>query len=250
MNIINSYRFAAGGGVPEPLHFWDLDDLSGGLTDQGNGTNDMSLTNVSSTVDTGDAPDSGDSILIAQNTQYLHTLTNFAWDGSGNEASWAAWFKCEAQSSTFNSILMWRDVSNSVPRIIHLDVKNDATDIPRTLIFDGNNPSNAIVGAGTSEASPTTPAWFHVVGVFDGVDTVEIFVNGTSEGTTTNNAFGTLDQGTTPFAIGTASWDKGEVTLHHDGNVWACGIWDKALQQSDIDELYNSGSGAKYADIW
>ena len=249
MNIINPYRFAAA-GIPTPLHWWDLDDLSDGLTDQGDGSNDMSLTNVSTTVDTGDAPDSGDSILIGSNTQYLHTLNNFAWDGSGNEVSWAAWFKCESQSSTYNSILMWRNASSTTPRIIHLDVTNSTVDTARVITFDDDSPDDLILASGTSEVSPATPAWFHVVGVFDGVDTVEIFVNGTSEGTSTNASFGTIEQGSAPFAIGAASWDKTTASVHHDGNVWACGIWDEALQQADIDALYNSGSGAKYANLW
>ena len=237
-------------GTPTPLHWWDLDDLTVGLTDQGDGTNDMSLTNVGSNVDTSDAPDGGDSILIAASNQYLHTLNNFAWDGSGNEASWAAWFKCESQSSLINSILTWRGANSTTPRIIQIDVQNSTADIARTIIFDDDSSDDLIVTKGTSEVSPATPSWFHVVGVFDGVDTVEIFVNGTSEGAATNTSFGIIEQSTSPFAIGAASWDKQAASVHHDGNVWACGIWDEALQQDDIDALYNSGSGAKYADLW
>ena len=67
--IINPYRFAAPAGpIPTPLHWWDLDDLGtgtgAGLDDQGSGTNDMTLTNNGSTVESGVAPDGGDALLL------------------------------------------------------------------------------------------------------------------------------------------------------------------------------------------
>ena len=84
--ILNPYRFAAAGGIATPIHFWDLDDLTGGLTDQGSKpSNDMSLTAVGGvSVDTGDSPDGGNSLLIDAAAEYLHTASDHNWDGAGN----------------------------------------------------------------------------------------------------------------------------------------------------------------------
>lgn len=242
-----SFRTAAG-GIPTPLHFWDLDDLvtAGGLADQGNGTNDMGLSAVATpTVDTGDSPDGGDSILFSTANQYLKTVSNYNWDGAGNAMSFGGWFKATSVSATFNSLMMWRQSTSS--RILHLDIVNSSPDTARGIVFDNQTTEVLLIGSGTSTISLAT--WYHIFCVFDGVDTVEIFVDGTSEGTTTNASFADIESTENiPFAIGTASWAQATAALSHQGNVWACGIWDTVLTPAQISELYNNGSGGKYAD--
>ena len=248
--IINPYRFVvAGGGLPTPLHWWDLDDLvtAGGLADQGNGTNDMGLTKASTpTVDTGDSPDGGDSILFNTTTQYLETTSNYNWDGAGNAMSFGGWFKATSVSVTFNALMMWRQASSS--RILHLDITNLSPDTARGIVFDNQGTEQLINGSGTSTISSDDTTWYHIFCVFDGVDTHEIYVNGTSETTTTNASFADIESTENiPFNIGQASWGSSSA-LSHQGNVWACGIWDEELTAAQISELYNSGTGGKYAD--
>ena len=251
--VINPYRFGGGapGGIATPTHWWDLDDLTGGLTDQGNGSNDMSLTAVGAvSVDTGDSPDSGDSLLINSETEYLHTATDHNWDGAGNAMTVSAWVKVDILAASLTSVMMWRDTSAGEDRILHLDVFNSSPDVARFIVFDDAVTEALILKASTTTI--TTATWWHLAATFDGVDTIEIFVNGASEGTATNAAFANIENtATVPFAIGAASWNKTSSLLHLEGSVWACGIWDEVLTADQINnDLYNSGVGNKYADLW
>jgi hypothetical protein len=221
------------------------------LTDQGNGTNDMSLTAVGSvTVDTGDSPDSGDSLLTNSTSEYLHTATDHNWDGSGNAMTVSAWLKVDTMASTLVSVMMWRDSSGTGNRILHLDIQNASPDVSRFIVFDDAATEALILKA--SSTTITTATWWHLAATFDGVDTIEIFVNGSSEGTATNASFANIENtNTAPFSIGAASWNKEFGPLKLNGSVWASGIWDEVLTDDQINnDLYNGGVGNKYADLW
>ena len=252
--IINPYRFASAGGsggIATPSHWWDLDDLTGGLTDQGNGTNDMSLTAVGGvSVDTGNSPDSGDSLLTNSTSEYLHTASDHNWDGAGNAMTVSAWVKIDFMPSSLVSVMMWRDASASEDRIIDLRITNASPDTARFIVFDDANTEALISKVSTTTI--TTSTWWHLAATFDGVDTTEIFINGSSEGTATNASFANIENtATVPFSIGTASWDKTGATTKLTGSVWASGIWDEVLTADQINnDLYNGGAGNKYADLW
>ena len=146
---------------------------------------------------------------------------------------------------------MWRDSAGTGDRILHLDVFNNTPDVARWIVFDDAATEALILEEGTTTI--TTATWWHLAATFDGVDTIEVFVNGASEGTVTNASFANIENtATVPFAIGAASWNKtGSSWLHLNGSVWACGIWDEVLTDAQInDDLYNSGVGNKYADLW
>ena len=252
--ILNPHRFVvAGGGIATPTHWWDLDDLvvAGGLADQGNGSNDMQLAAVGSvSVDTGDSPDGGNSLLINASSEYLHTATDHNWDGAGNAMTVSAWVKVDTLSATLASVMMWRDAGSGEDRIFHFNVQPGTPDHARWIVFDDAATEALILEDGTTEVAEGT--WAHIAATFDGVDTIEIFVNGATEGTATNASFTNIENtATVPFAIGAASWDKTGAGTHLLGSIWACGIWDEVLTADQINnDLYNSGVGNKYADLW
>ena len=76
-------------------------------------------------------------------------------------------------------------------------------------------------------------SWYHIVGTWDGT-TQKLYVNGSSISATPP---GTLD----PINDGAAiSWAGGEGM---DGRLDEVAIWSRALEQAEIDVLWNSGAG-------
>lgn len=89
-----------------------------------------------------------------------------------------------------------------------------------------------VIEWGTSISADT---WYHVVGIKSGSN-AELFVDADSKGTASDWSFaasGTLTIG----ALSTNYWD---------GKIDEVGVFDKALSQSEIDDLYGSGSPPAY----
>lgn len=256
--IINPYRFAVGtDSVPAPLHWWDLDDNTttggtGGRSDQGGGSNDMTLTSAGSPLVTADAPDGGNSLEFEAASEHLYTSSDFEWDGSGEAFSSSIWFKVETKSSSNNFLVSWRDAATNATddRLFNIYVPN-STEVVDSFTFDNDETTPVLLPAtGTTDVVPASPEWFHAVLTFDGVDTSRLYVNGTLEDTQTDAAFTNLEStNTMPFAIGTLSWARGTASQGHLGKVWACGIFDEQLDSDQIAHLYNSGTGRKFADL-
>jgi hypothetical protein len=246
--IINPYRFAvAGGGIPTPLHFWDLSDLNtgtgDGLDDQGNGTNDMTLASSDATIESAVAPDGGDAVLFASagSSEYLHTTSNFAWDGDVGALSFSSWIYIDVYNSNNPRFIHWDKV--------HMGYLFTSSNNLDCGIFDDTVTFHS--STDDSGLNTSTGQWYHVAvtGVKGG--TLKTYVDGTevTAAQTSLSAMTDLDDTTTrPFAIGALASNKGSRNFQHKGNVWSYGVWDVELTASQISELYNSGNGGKYAD--
>ena len=255
MSIINPYRFAAAGsGIPTPIHWWDLDNITTGLDDIGSkaGTNDMTLTTGGTPfTDTGDAPDgTSNSVRFPSLSDYLETSTEKAWDGTSGAISVSVWMKIESIGSTFAAIISWRDEAAANDRLLDFRVTNDAPDVGRFIVFDDGATEDNVSAVATTD-SGAGAGWIHMVGVFDGTDTATIYINAVSEDTDTDASFESLEStATMPFRIGNIAWDTASSSFRLGGNVNSFGLFDAALTQDDITALYNSGNGGYYSDFW
>jgi len=83
---------------------------------------------------------------------------------------------------------------------------------------------------------PYDDIWHHVVLTFDGT-TERIYWDGVDSGSFVPNG---LSYQTSGFGIGNGN------NGYFDGEIDECGVWDRALTQSEIKQLYNSGSGITY----
>ena len=85
--------------------------------------------------------------------------------------------------------------------------------------------------------------WHHIVGVYNGTDTAELYTDGVLQGSATSAGFGTLNTGSrtviggvnnsagNPYA-GSGAWN---------GDLSNAQIWDTNLSSSEITTLYNNG---------
>jgi hypothetical protein len=76
--------------------------------------------------------------------------------------------------------------------------------------------------------------------------TVEMWVNGSIYGSQVRVMEQTT--GNAPFAIGNAAWSQTS-SLQHQGQLFAAGVWNRALLPIDIKRLYNGGTGRRYINL-
>lgn len=85
--------------------------------------------------------------------------------------------------------------------------------------------------------------WYHVVGTFDG-STIKVYIDGGSPAASTSYS-GSIGVSGYPVNIGRGTYDD---TRIFDGAINDVGIWDRALTTSEIDYLYNGGTGHAVID--
>ena len=75
---------------------------------------------------------------------------------------------------------------------------------------------------------------------------VEMWVNGSIYGSQVR----VMAQQTTSasFAIGNGAWNQ-QAPLQHQGQLFAAGVWNRALLPIDIKRLYNGGAGLRYVNL-
>ena len=85
----------------------------------------------------------------------------------------------------------------------------------------------------TSTTTPLIGVWYHLVGTWDG-SLVKIYVNGALEQTRART--GTMPSSTLPLKIGATSLDA----RWFNGIIDEVSIWDKALSQEEVTQIYSS----------
>jgi len=239
--IINPYRFAAGGGIQKPLHWWDLDSLTAGIADQGEGTTFNMTANGTPTV-VGTGPNS-QNVLDFDFGDYL-AAGNQSWDGAGDSITVAIWANLDSLDSNGTELVSWR--SNTTPNLFSLLAGDYATDYVFAQLWDdGQDQVNTF---GDTDATIPFNEWHHYAFTWDGT-TMRVYKDGAETATATNAAVGSpLETTAVAFQIGRRS---SRTDVDTDGKLTMCGVWDTVLTADEIStNLYNGGNGNFYSDIW
>ena len=248
--VVNPYRFGGGAppvALPEPLHFWDLNDVSGTpISDQGNGTNDMSLTAGGFPAqELAVAPDGGAAVLLGFGN-YFDTASDYTWDGDATAMSTQMWVYIDSVSTSNTVLMSWRDVSGDR---IFMNLRRVSDTYIKTPVWDDtdsltNNTDDAGLATATGE-------WWHIVTTWAKNGDLKTYINGSivSGATTSAGSNDLEDTNLMSFAIGVTSYNTTDTATMYTGNAWAFGIWDEELTADQVSALYNGGSGGKYADF-
>jgi hypothetical protein len=242
--VINPYRFAAAGAAPAlPLHWYDLDNITTGLVDVGEGTTYTMATSGAVANSSGTGMNSQDVIDIPSGS-FLQS-GNRQWDGSGVDVTVAIWANYDALDSNGGSLFEWR--SNSTG-LMALGGFPATTDYVFAQVWDDGQDQVNTFGDDTASLTTGGTTWAHYAFTWDGT-TMRMYKDGVETATSTNASVGTpLEQTAVLMQIGT----RGTFTTNDfDGKVTMCGIWDTVLTADEIStSLYNGGNGNFYSDIW
>ena len=239
MNIINPYRFAAAVAVTLPNYWWDLDDDNTWSND--GELSALTLTESGTVVTTTSTIGSGGSRTVADMDGTSHLVDNTAtWDGAQSEVSMACWVKVDNLDSQGAGVMVWRG-SGKVMQI-QLNTIDATTANVTSAVWDAGGD---LVFTSTSSTVLTEGEWTHVAATWDGT-TLKVYRNATEVGSNTNAAVGAFTTASGTFQMGKRE-TSGAYDL--DGQVAFAGIWDIALTEDELAELYNNGDGASYAEI-
>ncbi|MCK5450090.1 LamG domain-containing protein [Candidatus Pacearchaeota archaeon] len=126
-----------------------------------------------------------------------------------------------------------------------------------TVSLDGfnlrwNSANTLTIRLGTSSSTYTltsTPTyssgtWYHVVSTYDG-NNIRLYVNGSELSGDSVSATGTINYGgATSTYIGRRI--RADLPDYFDGLIDEIGIWNRALNSTEVSDLYNSGDGLTY----
>jgi len=202
------------------LAYWKLDN-NNWLDSSNNGNTLTNNGNV--TVGTGKI--NGDAVFNESNS-----LTNDSLAIPNSAFSISTWVK----SSTYidGSVIagQWSYLNNPAQQVA---INCNFGYINALWSTDGTSLTDRWV---TDIPLPYDDIWHHVVLTFDGT-TERIYWDGVDFGSFVPNG---LSYQTSGFGIGNGN------NGYFDGEIDECGVWGRALTQSEIKQLYNSGSGITY----
>lgn len=201
------------------LAYYKLDESSGNATDSsGNGN---TLTN-NGTVTYGTGKINNGAINGGTNTKYLAASSSISY-ASGTDRTWNFWYN----ATGFTNYL--------------LD-NLDSVDGGKRLIMYGGGDSQIHMFANGNEVLSgvlSTSTWYMYTVTKSGT-TYELFVNGTSKGTT---VVGALSY-TGDFFILLNGGPTGGAGAN--GTIDETGVWSRVLTGTEITDLYAGGSGLAY----
>jgi len=187
----------------------------------------------------------GDRVTIADNTNFSFTT------GLGNDIpfSMSMWVYFTGFSSAFNFIINKR--ANTGGNDEWQLIRSNSDGNLYFYKFDRTNPAIHQT-IRTSSAPFSLNTWYFITITDDGTKTVagmKMYINGTLQTVSSagTGSYTGMPNGTSGTTIGISNWDFANSTLQHLGYVEEVAIWrNRALTQTEITYLYNSGTGRTY----
>jgi len=228
----NTYPFT--NPLPVPLtvgckSYWNLNnDGSGGVSLLDATGNGYTLANNNG-VTLGTGIIGGDAVFVSSNSQSLSNITQFTAQTSFTAS---AWFKMSSVGSGTR-----RDIFDSISDI-GFGCSISTSD---TILFSYGVNGSPIDNDSGFQIIDTN--WHYLTYTFDG-GTYDLkgYIDGVLvDSINTGNPASPWADGA-PTCIGQA----GVSVFFFDGQIDEVGIWNRALSQSEVTELYNSGAGLSY----
>jgi hypothetical protein len=225
MNIVKLLRQRATGGgasslLADLVSYWNLNEPNGIRFDSA-GTNNLTDNGgVGSTIGIqGNAAD-------FDGTNYLST----ALDGTTLTAvSIALWFKADdITTANLEGVLSWAKTGRPKDTLAFINIQTNSGAI--RLYVDSNYK--------VTSGALANNTWYHAVCTYDGTDW-KLYLDGGLAGTYTGG-IGTFITNANTVYVGSGYNNP------FPGDIDEVGIWNRALEGSEITTLYNGGSGITY----
>lgn len=244
-NPIGSITSVSGSSIDTGLvSYWGMSEASGNRADSKGGNTLTDNNTVASA--TGIIGNGADFELA--NSESL-SITDAAQTGLDiiSDLSFSCWIKIESQPAdpdAFSIMYKW-DSNQASYGLLYV---NEST--VKKLRFVGYTTCNGSNISLDKNITAFTPgSWYHVVVTYDasghpsGTGTVEYYVNGISQGTSSNASLSSLASCTGQFRIGCLG---GGIQWFMDGIIDEAAILSRVLRPLEIVSLYNGGTAISY----
>ena len=216
------------------VSYWRFDETSGTTASDSHSNNNLIHSNTGVITSNGKIDY---SLNFNGNTYYSQASSKFTPKGAKTFSSWV--YHQTSTSSQHVFTTEGGSTSNHGDAFIIL-----TNNIVRWSSHKGIGGSRRFLVE--SDSALNTNAWNHIVLTWDGTtnsNAVKIYINGELDAQGTANAVETADVFQN-FLIGI--FRPGFLTEIFNGRIDETAIWNRALSQAEITELYNSGSGLQY----
>lgn len=223
--VSSGYGYGGGGGggglSSGLLAFYKLDDTTDASGNGNTLTNNGSVTFSSGKIGNAAVLTNGTLSNNSLDFNGLGGLSVSAWVKVNNNNSGSWCFISRFSDYNGGQLFFGNDGGNSssLRAILNVNGSFCTLETSNHNVFDGN--------------------WHFVTLNFDGQN-MKMYVDGQVQGT--QAAVGTISNSSASFVIG-GSAQESYPTAPFNGEIDAVGIWNRALTESEITELYNSGSG-------
>jgi hypothetical protein len=219
------------------VSYWKLDESSGDASDSTASV--KTLTNTGTTTYAAAKINNGADLGTVNTTKYLGRTGYVISDGA---VSFSLWVKQRTEIAagiqTFIS-------SGSESTAFRVDYEYNSGTRRLALVRSRNNRTNETTYYNITLG---TANFYHLVGTYDGANIV-LYVNGVNVSTTTSSLNGTTNwsPGGGFFTLGVArDANLGTVGQYSSSYIDEVAVWNRGITQSDVNNLYNSGSGFAY----
>ena len=184
----------------------------------------------------------GQSYNLNGSTDYLSSADNSYLDLSGPGRTLSEWFYIDSFTTQYSPIItkgVYMTVYSSPQAVGYWGVISQDGGIHFEVSGTDQYPDSY---CGTSGGLVSTGGWNHVTFIWDDAGYLKIYLNGVLRNcsATMQGAWYTGDASTNfDFLVGSLP----SLGWWTDGKVDEIGIWNRALSQTEISNLYNGGSG-------
>lgn len=216
------------------VSYWELEEASGTRVDS-HGSNDLTDNN---TVTQGTGKQGNCADFEVDNTEYL-SITNAAQTGLDRtgDFSFAFWWKPETITQNHG---FWTTVNGNNNNYGVRALWNTNND----LILNVRSASGSDNHTLNNNFVPTAGTWYHIVFTFDSsAAQAKAYIDSTAQ-TTSTLTYSNSTTGDGGARIGGATVSANAWDL--DALIDEFGFWSKVLTQTEVNDLYNSGSGIPY----
>ena len=226
------------------VSWWPLDETSGIISDDIQGANDGTHVNgptpVSGKVDGALSFDGVDDFVEVADSDDLSFT-----DGSDNDKPFSidAWINMD-DATLFRTVTKY--ISSADGQEYQFDT--DSSDRLRICLID-NSAHTLICRAKSAAITGEEGNWIHVAATYDGSETtagLKLYQDGVrvdDSDSATAGTYSGMENSNTSLTIGRLT--EGATTYFADGLIDEVEIFDRALSQTEIQDIYNAGSAGK-----
>ena len=209
------------------------------MEDDGNESNESSNSSDGLTETSGDIPQDADEKFGTYSrdfeegdTEYLEQADGLSTDISGADQALTIclWVKLESFPGAIPLVEKWDAGSSTKQYFLE---RGDSGNLRGGL--SPNGTSQYFVGGASGISAGT---WYHVCMVYNDTN-MQLYRNGSTDGSAYGYTAGIADTNST-FVIG-GNIESGSPTDYYDGLIDEVGIFDTALDSTDINDIMNNG---------